>query len=700
MRQIYRSGNLVGSHEAKERTSFFWHAEGPTDHRVEHNGSDFPSSSIKRTRRRFVNDYNDQSLAAGPPYQGFVQEGPMKEPSDGIQQLNHAARQTLPHNTWNDGLLEYSSLSPLNPSQHDPAVQKSKSRKRKAVAQSSTDIRGSGDDFFKDEDNDLDGHLSCSSYEDAALNKRRKVAQQSVKGQTRGPMHRTTKKTGRDFRPTVRRSKVFDSASNQVAFQLHGKFFLSGRIAYDEHHERDIIYKRNTFAVTDCSYKILTNPEGPVDECLYLELHGLRHRIASLALQIGEHREPANREKTGLQQFTSANRDTKRVPPPYRMTPYLQEDETEESVISAARSFPKSTGEAKAGVSGTCMWERVSLLFGTGNNGNRREKQTFSCVTISLIANLGDGREVEVASCSSDSFIVLARSPAGIKNKPQEKKSQKPKRGRPSAANGRSRRHANVITEEAENVDGYFGYNANDDGDNDRGVDVNDTAHNVAVGSTQQHHAAVSSTTGTVSSTSHQQGVMSGRPRYEAILTRGASAYEEPAPPYHDTQRPWKNPYHNYGFDAMVQQTSYPQPVGVSNGDSRFLTNDFSNLQNPLTSPDYFTDPGLTTGPTTISPATDLQNPDLNNFTTIFDPDETNAEPEQNIEYAIPPVMGLDSGFSDQFGARKAQTENQRDIPFPDELLLEVGVQDYSDLERERLLNFIDSIDSSPWGYR
>ena len=167
------------------------------------------------------------------------------------------------------------------------------------------------------------------------------------------------------------------------------------------------------FHVTECSYSPRASA-GISDQRLYID----GQQIVGLSLGITGRVGDEDGREIHIEQFTDATRKARRSPPRWQVAPHVRKADDasfDPAHLCGASQYPLSTGEATEDATSTCEWTRCEFRFGTEHNGSRRSAQTFHCVVLSLIARLEAGAEVTVAVCCSPQYIVLARSPAGIK---------------------------------------------------------------------------------------------------------------------------------------------------------------------------------------------------------------------------------------------------------------------------------------------
>ena len=254
-------------------------------------------------------------------------------------------------------------------------------------------------------------HAKCSrrsNGKDSPARRSRKTKSKCV---------RSTQKTSLALGASVTKTVVQDSDGNLIGFAVQGELTLAGRVEFDERYRRNIIYKRNMFHITNGYYRIKAAPQT-ADGYLYVD----GKRVSSLGLAVSGRLTNDNGREVELEQFTSAKRNEKRVPPRRPMPPHMPKENDENfNAVKAhgASRYSGSTGVPTSDATSTCEWMRMSFKFGTSHNGDRRSTQTYYCVVLSLMAKL-ENKDVTVATCSSPQYIVIARSPCGIKKGPTQ----------------------------------------------------------------------------------------------------------------------------------------------------------------------------------------------------------------------------------------------------------------------------------------
>ena len=246
-----------------------------------------------------------------------------------------------------------------------------------------------------------------------ASSKKSKTSLSTLPPQEKKKHLRTTEKATIRLSPTVKKAAVHDSNGRTVGFEVRGDLILNGKVDFDNKYQRTKIFKRNTFKVADACYSI-KHSQGLSKSLLYID----QRTISSLSLVVSGSLNREGGREIELEQFTNAKRTEKRVPPRREMPPHIPSvsgTHYDAAQVYGAGLYAASTGEANHGATSTCEWTRMSFKYGTSHNGDRRSAQTYYCLVLSLVANLASGEQVTVASCSSPQYIVIARSPTGIK---------------------------------------------------------------------------------------------------------------------------------------------------------------------------------------------------------------------------------------------------------------------------------------------
>ena len=254
---------------------------------------------------------------------------------------------------------------------------------------------------------------SAKSRSGNGISKKRKLSSSEEIPAPKKRRTRHTEKTTLSLGPSTTKNIIYDCHGRPVDVQVQGDLTLAGKVDWDARYQRDKIYKRNMFHVTDAYYTI-NAPSTHSDGYLYVE----GEKVSSLWLGIAGRLSDEDGQEALVEQFTNAQRKAKRSPPRWQTVPNNQNPtDADSDVIHASRlgQYSLSTGEAAGLTTSTCQWTRVQFRFGTEHNGDRRSAQTYYCMVVSLIARLANGTEVTIATCKSPQYIVVARSPSGIK---------------------------------------------------------------------------------------------------------------------------------------------------------------------------------------------------------------------------------------------------------------------------------------------